>query len=112
MHELSVTQSIVELVQNTAAENQAEKVTKIKVKVGELTCIQPDALEFCFSILREGTIMEEAEIVIENVPVKLKCLHCGALSSHKLGTPCQFCSSKEMEVVEGKEFYVESIDIE
>lgn len=112
MHELSITQSMIELVQETAAQHGATKVAKIRVKVGALTCIQPDALKFCFEVLREGTIAEGAELEIEKVPVKLKCSLCDTVSEGKIGMPCPACGHGKLEVIAGKEFYVESIEVD
>jgi len=64
MHELAIVESIMELVENAAA---GQKILKVTVEVGLLTCVSPEALSFGFSLLAEGTIAHGAEFDIRRV---------------------------------------------
>jgi hydrogenase nickel incorporation protein HypA/HybF len=65
MHELAIVESIMELVENAAA---GQRVLKVTVDVGLLTCVSPEALSFGFSLLAEGTPADGAEFEIRRVP--------------------------------------------
>ena len=67
MHELSIAQSIVEIVQQHLPSGQIQGVKSVKMKVGHQTGIVPDSLEFCFGAIAEGTVVQGARLEIENV---------------------------------------------
>ena len=64
MHELSMANSMVEAILDTAKKNNAIKITEAILEVGELTMLNPEQLRFMMDILREDTIFEDAEIII------------------------------------------------
>ena len=61
MHELSLTQEIVSIACNAAS---GQRVHVVTVVVGELSCVAPDALAFCFDVVAEGTLAEGARLEI------------------------------------------------
>jgi hydrogenase nickel incorporation protein HypA/HybF len=65
MHELAIAQSIVEMVDETAARQRVRKVT---IEIGALTCVSPDALRFSFGLVAEGSAADGAELEIRSVP--------------------------------------------
>ena len=77
MHELSMANSMVEAILDTAKKNDAIKINEAVFEVGELTMLNPEQLRFMMDILREGTIFEEAEIIINMIPVEIECESCG-----------------------------------
>lgn len=76
MHEMSLMESIVEIACETAVKNNAAKVTVIKIDVGILSHVNPEALLFCYDAIRRGSIAEEAELVINRVAGEGWCLDC------------------------------------
>jgi hydrogenase nickel incorporation protein HypA/HybF len=68
MHELSIAQSIVEIVQQHLPSDRIPVVKSVQMKVGHQAGIVPDSLEFCFGAVTEGTVAQGARLEIENVP--------------------------------------------
>lgn len=106
--------SLVDRVCEIAAREQAETVTVITVKRGELSGVIPEALEFCFDVCVAGTCAEHAELKIETVPATWKCNECGSRvdTVTDLEIPlCTTCGSYHLELATGGEFTLESIEV-
>jgi len=110
MHELSITQSLLEIVNQEVAKHAISKVTAVKLKVGKLRAIEPTSLTFCFELLSKDTPVQGAELVIEFVPVRGRCLGCGELFEvDSLLFACPGCSGHNIEMISGRELYIEEI---
>lgn len=110
MHELAIAASVVEIATRHAA---GRRVTKIHLKAGHLRQVVPSALAFSFDLVAEGTPVEGAELEIEEVPAAGRCRACGA-ESRQEGFPfrCGACGGLDLEIVQGEELYVESLEME
>jgi hydrogenase nickel incorporation protein HypA/HybF len=113
MHELSVCQGLLRQVQQVAADNEARVVERILLRVGALSGVEPPLLERAFEIARMGTVAETAELVIENGPVVVKCRECGGSSSVPANRLlCSYCGDWRVDVTEGEELLLLSVDLE
>lgn len=113
MHELSITQSILDITLNSANASNAKKVNKIKIKLGQMTGCVPEYIQEYFNLVSEGTIAYGATLEFIDVPAKLECLDCGKVSNiERFRLRCEHCSSQKIKIISGKEFSIESIDIE
>ena len=74
MHELALTQSIVEMVAEHA---QGRTVKRVTLEVGKLTCVMPDALRFCFDLVAAGTALDGAMLDIREIEGRARCAACG-----------------------------------
>jgi hydrogenase nickel incorporation protein HypA/HybF len=111
MHELGIAQNILEIVQQSVPKNQAKAVRDIRVRVGQLSGIVPDSLDFCFSAIVNDTAMPQAKLSIEQVPMLSQCKDC----THRFGIEdwvfsCPACQSTNLELISGKE--LEIVDIQ
>ena len=111
MHELAIAQNILEIVQQSVPENQAKSVRGIRIRVGQLSGIVPDSLDFCFSAIINDTDMQKARLSIEQIPTLSQCKTC----THRFGIAdwifvCPVCQSTNLELISGKE--LEIVDIE
>ena len=110
MHELSITQSLLEIVNQEVAKHAISRVTSVKLKVGKLRAIEPTSLTFCFEILSKDTAVEGAELVIEVVPVRARCLGCGeSFEVDGLLFACPNCSGHKIEMISGRELSIVEI---
>ena len=110
MHELSIAQSLVEIVDRHAG---GRRVTRVEVKVGRLRQVVPDALDFAFELVAQGTPVEGAELVLEDVPAAGTCASCGSDTPLPvLPLACRRCGSRDVEVTQGEELRVEALEIE
>lgn len=113
MHELAIAQGILDIAVKTAASHGACKVVGVKVLAGELTGIVPEALEFGFSALAEGTVAAGAQLSVHIVPLAGRCQECGYESGvDKYRFVCTSCGSYAVEIIAGRELKVESVEVE
>lgn len=76
MHELSIAASIVESVLEFVRSHHVNSVLKVRLAVGELTCVQAEQLKFCYESVARHTAIADSELEIEEVPACVKCAHC------------------------------------
>lgn len=113
MHEISVMQNILNKVKEIALENKADKVKKIAIQIGQMTCIDAENLLFVFEVMKKGSIAEEAEMVVSKLPVKAKCQDCGnEFAVENLIFLCDNCGSKKAKIIQGEEIILEKMEIE
>src|SRR3954447_10938346 len=110
MHELSIADALVQIVSRHA---DGRRVTRVEVKVGHLRQVVPDALEFAFELVAQGTPAEGAELVMEEVPADVRCRSCGAESRlEAFPAHCAPCGSLDVEVTGGDELLVDALELE
>ncbi|MFN6465028.1 MAG: hydrogenase maturation nickel metallochaperone HypA [Nostoc sp. DedVER02] len=109
MHELGITQNIVAIVTEHA---KGAKVQRVLLEIGKLSAIMPDAIQFCFDICTQGTILEGATLEILKIPGLGRCRQCGA--EIHLDKPYGICScgSVQLDLITGEELKIKEIEIE
>jgi len=111
MHEMSVTRSMLEIARREMEANGLVKLTRLKVRVGELTAVEPESLRFCFDVAIKGTPFEGAALEIEEVPLSGRCRRCStAFRITAFENRCPKCSSTDMERVAGDELDIISLE--
>jgi hydrogenase nickel incorporation protein HypA/HybF len=109
MHELGITQNIVAIAIDAAANRQVKVIT---LKIGELSGVEQEAVRFCFDIVSQGTRAEGARLEIIRVPAIIRCRKCSADFHLTDDWSCPVCASLGGDVQGGREFFVESIEVE
>jgi len=114
VHELSVTQGLVDMLIEEAEKRKVKKVTKVTVVIGELTGIESESVKFYFDILTENTVAEGAELNFKIIKAQFKCTECGNIFERSNFTfKCPVCGGQGVLMSKkGKEFYIESIEVE
>jgi hydrogenase nickel incorporation protein HypA/HybF len=113
VHELSITQSILEIVLKQAEQAHAKKVTKISLVIGEMTGVVSDSVQFYLDILTKETIAAGARVSFTLVPSKAICRNCNQIFELKeFDWTCPHCQGNIIDVTTGKELIVESIEVE
>lgn len=113
MHELSITQTMLELVLEQARQNGARKVQGINLVIGEMSGVVDDCVRFYFDFLSKGTIAEGARLSFKRVAPKARCRECGKqFKLNGLAWICPRCRTARIDIVEGKELYLESIEVD
>ncbi len=113
MHELSVTESILEISLRHARQANASRITNLYLVIGQLASIVDDSVQFYWDIISKGTIADGALLHFRRLPATLLCLDC----QHQYapsgdGFACPQCSGEHVKVVSGEEFFMEAIDVE
>lgn len=108
MHELSLCQSILGIVDRARAGRTVEAV---ELRIGQLRQVVPETLEFCWGLVTESTGLEGSLLEIDHIPVRLSCRSCGAetLVEHALVLTCSSCGGGDVALLAGEEMEVTSV---
>lgn len=112
MHEYSIVESLLDLCEKEAKKAEAKGISKIVVKVGVLSGVEPDLLIDAYNVFNENSFAKGAklELVIQNVVID--CQSCGKKSELKeLSYKCPLCNEEDFKIVEGEELLLMSMDL-
>ena len=113
MHELSIMDSALTMVLERAQQAGAKRVHLVRLRIGALSGVVPDALQFAFEALVPGTLAECARLDIEDVPARFWCETCRAeFQSDDMLAECPDCHRPSGELRAGREMEVASMEIE
>ncbi len=113
MHELSVTEQLLNIALEHADRANAKRVLKVSVVIGDLTSFVGESIQFYFGLLSEGTRAEKASLSISRVSARVRCRECqNEFAPEKMDWLCPRCGGLIEDVISGREFYVESIEVE
>jgi len=113
MHELSVTENILEIALRYARQNEATRVTALNLVIGRLASIVDESVQFYWDIISQDTICAGSTLRFERIPAQMNCLKCGHEYDHEGDLDvCPACASPQVTVMSGDQFYLDSIEIE
>lgn len=114
MHELSIAYNLVEIASQSAVEAGAMRVKAVHVRLGALSGVVRDALEFCYGIATADTILDHSALIVKELPVCVFCPACQVevelASVQKFR--CPQCDTPSGDIRQGRELEIESIEIE
>ncbi len=111
MHELAIAENLMDIVKKSAEQHNIEKVKSLRIVIGELSMVLPDALEFSFSIVSKGTVAEQAQLEFIHIPISAHCNICKKeITVENNIFKCPQCGSTDLKITKGQEFYLESIE--
>jgi hydrogenase nickel incorporation protein HypA/HybF len=113
MHELAITESILEIALRHAEAQNAKKITHLYIVMGQWSSVVDDSVQFYWDMISDGSIAKGATLHFERIQTELTCLDCGKVyqpSSESL--LCPDCQSTRLKVTKGEEFRLDSIEIE
>ena len=112
MHELSVVESMVAVVLRHAGLNKADKVTRINLVLGEMSTVMEEPVRFYFDMIAKETVAQGAELSFKRTPLVARCRECGdEFDVVEYDFTCTGCGGTDTEIISGREFQVESIEI-
>ena len=112
MHEMSIVVSFVKMAEDFAVKNNAEKVVKVVLQLGEISGIEPRYLHDFYPSVIEGTILEGSELVIETIEASVFCTNCATTyNPTKSDLKCPACGSEKCDVIDGRGLYIKEIGI-
>ncbi|MCG2785267.1 MAG: hydrogenase maturation nickel metallochaperone HypA [Anaerolineae bacterium] len=113
MHELAITESILEISLRHAQAQNATKITDLYIVMGQWSSVVDDSVQFYWDMISDGTIAQGANLHFERIRTELTCLDCGKVYQPDAETlPCPNCQSTRLKVTKGEEFRLDSIEIE
>lgn len=115
MREMSILSNVIDVVLKYAQENNVRKVVSVTLVVGKLRDVVDELMESCFQFLCRNTIVKDATLHMEKVPLKAQCNQCRLVFPADIKQPetlvCPDCGSKQLHIHSGKEFLIKSIEI-
>lgn len=113
MHEYSIVQALMEQVETLAQENESSEVTKVVVKIGVMSGVEPHLLQIAFDTFKEKSICDGAEFVLNIQPLTIHCIECDKQSELKeIYYRCPECESLNVKVIDGEEMFLMSVEMQ
>jgi len=113
LHELGITQSIVEIAERTARQQQASKILSVTVELGSLSGVVPEALEFCYEACSHNTLLEGSQLLIERIAALARCRICHReYPLEDLLACCPACGSAAGDLLCGEELRIKEMEID
>ena len=107
MHELSIAQNILDIINGQLLVNNLSRVTKVSMRLGKLAAIEPVSLKFCFEIITRDTRVEGAVLEIDSIPIRCRCNDCKLdFILDELDFICPNCMGSRLEIISGRELQV------
>ncbi len=108
MHELSITRNVVAIVCERAA---GQRVTRVRLAIGKLSAVMPEAIRFCFGICAEGTPLAAATLQIDEIPGRGRCTACqGEVELKELVGRCPDCGAAGLTLIAGQEMLIREFE--
>lgn len=115
MHELQVTESILEIVLKHAKMNSVERVLSVSLRIGEMSDLEDEWMQRYFDYLSRGTLAENAKLKIERTPVVMACDECGRsfeVDMKKMEEiQCPDCGGGRYTLVSGRDYYIKDMEV-
>ncbi len=113
MHEMSLMESVREIVEQTARANGARRVARVQLQIGALAAVEPEALRFCFEVVMNDGVAAGAALDIQTVPGAAWCWDCSrSVTLEHGGCPCPGCGGQRLQITAGTEMRVHEIDLQ
>ena len=113
MHELAICQALMTQIETIATERNASQVVSIVIGMGPLSGVEAQLLQHAYPVASAGTVAEGAELVIERLPVRIKCSQCGQESDAKPNKlVCSHCGDWRTTLISGDELMLMSVELE
>lgn len=110
MHELAITRSVVAIVSERAS---GQRVTRVRLEIGRLSAIMPEAIRFCFDICTRNTAAAGAALEIDEIPGRGCCNQCGQqFAVQELFGFCPGCGHAGLRLIAGQELNIKEMEIE
>ena len=113
MHEMSIAQSLLDIIREEMAKHNAKLLRSVRLHVGQLTAIVPDALSFCFEVITAGSELEGSRLIIEVIPLKGHCKDCNETFEIKdYAFACPICGGTEIETIAGQDLSIVEMEVD
>lgn len=115
MHEYSIVQSLLDVIEENAKKHGAKEVTKVVVKIGVMSGVEPHLLEVAFETFKEKTICQNATLEMLIQPIVVRCRECETrteFEKNQIFFECKECGGVDLEVLDGEEMLLMSLELE
>lgn len=110
MHELSLLESVRDIIEAQAREQPFSQVKQVTLSIGKLSCVSAEALRFGFDVVMQGSLAEQAELVINELDGIGLCAACGQqVALNSIYEPCPLCGHPGVDLLQGMEMRVQEL---
>ncbi len=110
MHEMSLLENVREILEEHSVSQNFNKVSKVTLEIGKLSCVEPEALRFGFDVVMKGSLAENAELIITELNGLGLCQQCGQqLVMETLYELCASCGSSDVKILQGREMKIRDL---
>ncbi|MGA9664907.1 MAG: hydrogenase maturation nickel metallochaperone HypA [Gallionella sp.] len=113
MHEMSIAESVLQIIQDAARAEGYAKVKAVWLEIGQLAAVEKESLRFCFDAVTRDSIAEDARLEIIDTAGRGWCMQCACnVAVTARYEPCPSCGSSQVEVTGGEEMRVKELEVE
>jgi len=113
MHEMSIAQSMIEIIKEEMQKYDAKTLRSVRLDIGKMSAIVPDALSFCFEVITAGTKMEGARLIIDIIPLKGYCHTCEKeFEIENYVFACPLCGGTKFKTISGQDLSIREIEVD
>ena len=113
MHELSLAEALIGLVEEECRRFSAGKVRTVRLEIGALAAVEPEALRFCFDVVARGSAAEGSLLDIVTVPGRGRCLDCRQdIEVNELPALCPACGRTRIDVTAGNVMRLKELEVD
>lgn len=113
MHEMSIAEGVIQLLEEQAAAQQFSRVRTVWLEIGPLAAVETEALRFCFEEVTRGSLAEGARLEIVEVPGIAWCLGCSSsVPVRQRYDACPHCGSHHLQITQGDELRVKELEVD
>ena len=113
MHEMSIAQSLIDIIKEEMTRHDASVLRSIRLHIGQLSAIVPQSLSFCFEVITSGTELEGAKLIMEVIPLRAMCRECKqAFEIKDYAFECPHCGSPDIKTISGQEMSIVDMEVD
>ena len=113
MHEMALAEGILQVVEDAVLDQGIRRVTEIRLEIGALAGVEPEALRFCLDVVLRDSLAEGAQVDLDLIPGTGWCLACGErVTISELFDPCPLCGGYQVQATGGTEMRVKEIRVD
>ena len=113
MHEMSIAQSVINIVKEEMTKNDATILRSVRLNIGQMTAIVPEALSFCFEIITADTEMEGARLIMDIIPLRGYCHACNKeFDIEDYAFNCPLCGGTKIDTISGQDLAIVEIEVD
>ncbi|MBK7326950.1 MAG: hydrogenase maturation nickel metallochaperone HypA [Propionivibrio sp.] len=112
MHEMSLAEGVLQLIEDSARQEEFSKVTTVWLEIGQLAGVEVEAMRFCFDAVTRGSLAEGANLEIIAIPGTAWCMNCSAtVTCSEVYGACPQCGTYQIQVTGGTEMRVKELEV-
>lgn len=113
MHEMSLAENVLQIIEDAARKEKFARVKTVWLEIGQLACVEKEAMRFCFDAAVRGSVADQARLEIVETPGRGHCVQCALeIPIATLYEPCPNCGSYQIRVTGGDEMRVKELEVE